>query len=466
KDGRVKIGGYAVELFGVERALLAIPNVREAVVMKREDRANQTRLIAYLVVHDHDAAHPTELRAALGESLPAYMIPHAFVFLDKMPLNARGKVDRSALPAPGEPATLQREAPVPPKDQLETKLLQIWSRTLRLRELGVLDNFFELSGTSLQAFTIFAAIAEELGEDLPPTLMLKAPTVRQLADLLRSRALMTGGSPSLVTFRATGNKTPLFIVHGLAGNVMFARDFARHLEDDRPLYGLQPEPLDGAHPIRRTVEGLASHYLILIRAVQAAGPYLFAGYSLGGSIALEMAQQLRRAGETVSFLGIIDSAPNAPAPSVRAHLQTMKQLGAWQRVRYLNRRARRRFREFCQTVRRVIHLLPWEPRLRLHRPIPYAMRGEVFRAIHLRASHRYVTSPYPGPATIFARRAAAESQREAWRQVVEGPLLVCESPADHDYMVREPYVRTLAQQLNSAIAGCGCAAQPLASREP
>ncbi|MGH7950038.1 MAG: thioesterase domain-containing protein, partial [Candidatus Binataceae bacterium] len=207
---------------------------------------------------------------------------------------------------------------------------------------------------------------------------------------------------------------------------------------------------------------LAAHFVRLVRAVQPAGPYHFSGYSLGGTIAFEMARQLRRAGETVSFLGIIDSSPKVAPPSLRGHLEAMKQLSAWQRVRYINRRARRRFREFRTAAREAMHVLRWEPRLRLHRPIPYAMRGEVFRAIHMVASRRYVASLYQGPVTIFARRGAADEQREAWRGVVGGPLVVRESPADHDYMVREPYVRVLAQQLNEAMRERGPDRQPRA----
>src|SRR5262249_5786556 len=150
-DHQVKIRGYRIELGEIEAALAQQPQVREAVVVAREDEPGNQRLVAYVVPALKQAIDLSELRRALSEKLPLYMLPAAFVMLDSLPLTPNGKVDRRALPAPDELNANLTRTPVAPRTPLEEALAAMWTEVLRVEPIGVQDNFFELGGQSLLA---------------------------------------------------------------------------------------------------------------------------------------------------------------------------------------------------------------------------------------------------------------------------------------------------------------------------
>ncbi|HYD81243.1 MAG TPA: amino acid adenylation domain-containing protein, partial [Paucimonas sp.] len=187
-DHQVKIRGFRIELGEIEAALAALPAVREVVVMAREDVPGDKRVVAYLVMRRESeagdaapAAVPavSELRAALLESLPDYMVPAHFVFLDAFPLTPNGKVDRKALPAPD--MTRSEVDYVAPRNPIEQALAEIWAEVLRLDRVGVLDNFFELGGHSLLATQVVSKLRTAFAVDLPLRVLFEASTVETLA---------------------------------------------------------------------------------------------------------------------------------------------------------------------------------------------------------------------------------------------------------------------------------------------
>jgi thioesterase domain-containing protein/acyl carrier protein len=228
------------------------------------------------------------------------MLPAAFVPLAGLPLSVNGKLDRRALPAPEEAARKAGTAPMPPRDELEGRLVALWEEVLGIAPLGVADDFHELGGHSLTAMRLMARLEKALGVRLPVSSVLEAATVERLASLLRK-----GRAPvrrPLVPLQARGQGRPLFLVHPVGGNVFCYRDLARSL--DRSVYGLQAVP--DWEPA--SLESLASRYLEAVQEVQPQGPYLLGGWSLGGTIAYEMARQLEGSGERVELLTMIDVA--------------------------------------------------------------------------------------------------------------------------------------------------------------
>ncbi|HEU4556351.1 MAG TPA: amino acid adenylation domain-containing protein, partial [Longimicrobium sp.] len=297
-DNQVKVRGYRVELGEIEAVLRRRPEVRECLVVLREDRPGDRRLVAY-VVGDADEA---ELRENLRRTLPEYMVPAAFVVLDAFPQTATGKLDRKTLPAPDWGADADGEVP---RDEVEARLARIWADVLGVASVGPTQRFFELGGNSLLALRLFARVRRELGCDLPVATLFVGGTVRHMAEAVRSHgqpAAAPGVAP-LVPLRATGTLPPLFVVHPAGRRVSNYAALVKRLGPDQPVYGLQ----DVGDDLARPVEQIAGEHLRAMRAVQPYGPYHLVGWSYGGVVAYEMAVQLERAGERVAFLGVLDT---------------------------------------------------------------------------------------------------------------------------------------------------------------
>ncbi|WP_327243874.1 non-ribosomal peptide synthetase [Streptomyces sp. NBC_01320] len=180
-DDQVKIRGYRIELGEIQAALADRPAVRDAAVVVREDRPGDRRLVAYVVMAPDASADGGELRAALADRLPPYMVPAAFVVLDALPLTANGKLDRRALPAPEQQSLHTGGDYVHPRSQAEEAVTDIWAQILHTERIGVHDNFFELGGNSLLALRLVAAVQEQFDIDLPVRKVFDMPSVAQLA---------------------------------------------------------------------------------------------------------------------------------------------------------------------------------------------------------------------------------------------------------------------------------------------
>jgi amino acid adenylation domain-containing protein len=180
-DRQAKVRGFRIEPGEVEAALLELPQVREAAVAVREDGAGEKRLVGYVVPWNGAVGSAAELRAYLAERLPEYMVPSAFVVLERVPLTASGKVDRRALPAPEPGGGTEYVAP---GNETEEVLAGIWAAVLRVERVGVHDDFFELGGHSLLATQVVSRVRQELGVEMPLEAVFAAPTIAALAGRL------------------------------------------------------------------------------------------------------------------------------------------------------------------------------------------------------------------------------------------------------------------------------------------
>src|SRR5262249_41336235 len=288
KGRRIRLRGYTVEPFEVECELARQAGVTDAVVLLHDGTAGEEPcLVAYVVAPPNTS--PSAMREALADRLPSYMVPSHIVVLDSFPIASSGKIDRDALPPPyqGEARSAFRA----PSDDVERRLLRIWQEVLKISNIGIDDDFFELGGTSLQELTVFLEIEAQLGCILSPTTMQQAPTIARLAEFIRaSTGIET--SQSLVPLRTSGTGLQLFLVGAIFALGRHSSELVGDLKTDRTVLGLQPPPLDGKHRIPRTIESMATAYIIDIRGVQPRGPYSLAGHSLGAQVSLEIAQQL------------------------------------------------------------------------------------------------------------------------------------------------------------------------------
>ncbi|HZA25858.1 MAG TPA: alpha/beta fold hydrolase, partial [Dehalococcoidia bacterium] len=275
------------------------PGVEDVVVLAREDPPGERRLVAYVVGAE---VEPEALRGYLQGKLPPYMVPSAFVVLEALPLTPNGKVDRKALPAPEWGGA---EGFISPRDPLELQLAQIWENVLDVHSIGVKNNFFEVGGQSLLAIRLMAQIHHTFGKNLPLATLFEAPTIEQLAGILRRQTDSLRWSP-LVAIQPKGPSRPFFCMPGAGGHVIYFHALARRLGLDQPFYGLQARGLDGESAPHTRVEDIAAYNIDALQVIQPQGPYLLGGHSFGAWVAFEMAQQLRKRGHEVARLFSLD----------------------------------------------------------------------------------------------------------------------------------------------------------------
>jgi acetoacetyl-CoA synthetase len=215
-----------------------------------------------------------------------------------------------------------------PTSTMVEMLIPIWQRVLQLSSISVDDNFFEVGGDSTLALALFNEIAQASGRELPPVMIYHAPTIAALAAVLEESAAPR--VPPVVQLKAGSSEPPLFITHGLGGSVMDFFQVVKHIQTPLTIYGMQAKGIDGTEEPSERIEDMARHSLEAVKELQPHGPYLLAGYSLGGLVTLEMARQLNAAGEKIALLAMLDSYPE------------IRYLSFAQRARLLARLATRR----------------------------------------------------------------------------------------------------------------------------
>lgn len=304
-DSQVKIRGFRVELGEIQNQLLKHTDVSEAVVVAKKLRSDDLEIVAY-VIQTNSNITVKELKNYLSQTLPYFMVPSVFVFLDKIPITSNGKVDYRKLPAP-DISNLDKDRNfVAPRDFLEMQLVQIWEDILQVHPIGVRDNFFALGGHSLLAVKLMARIQKQFAKELSLAILFRGATIEELAVILRQQKNSQQWS-SLVGIQTKGSKPPFFCVHPIGGNVLCYADLARNLEAEQPFYGLQAWGLTGQQKPHLRIEDMAIDYLKSIRSIQPHGPYYLGGWSFGGVVAFEIAQQLQSLGERVKLLALIDT---------------------------------------------------------------------------------------------------------------------------------------------------------------
>ncbi|MBD8499273.1 non-ribosomal peptide synthetase [Paenibacillus arenosi] len=294
-DHQVKIRGIRIEIGEIEEQLLKIDSVQETIVIAREGKSGQ-ELCAYLV-----AVHPLtlgELRSALAQKLPNYMIPAHFVQLSRMPLTPNGKIDRKALPAPEEAAVGGAEY-VAPRTLLEMKIARVWRDTLGVPQVGVKDNFFELGGNSLSLMRLVQAVYDETGIEIPLNRQFHHVTVEAMAFGEGNLGLDKGGD-SFIKLNKAGDLSVFCFPPGSGFGVGY-RELASRLDGQFVLYGI--DFIDDA----TDYEAMLNRYVDEIVRIQPEGPYVLLGYCFGGNLAFEVAKTMEKRGYPVTDMLMVDS---------------------------------------------------------------------------------------------------------------------------------------------------------------
>ncbi|KPG85161.1 non-ribosomal peptide synthetase [Pseudomonas sp. RIT-PI-o] len=477
-DDQVKIRGFRIELGEIENRLLSCPGVKEAVVLARRD-GTQTRLVAYYSAADAELQSAT-LRALLQARLPEYMVPSAWVRLATLPLNNNGKIDRKALPAPTQEAMLNRVYEAP-GNAVESRLAELWREVLQVERVGRHDNFFELGGHSLLAVRL---VNEMQQAGLPMTLaeLFQHPSIEAAAALLAERDGVIEEEPGLIVVRAGDHGTPLFLVHEFSGRDVYFPALGRHIDGSFPIYGLPG--IEFGQTQLRTLECLATRMVGIIRRRQPHGPYRLAGWSFGGVLAYEVAQQLLGLDERVEFIGLIDSyVPRLADPHKArwndAHVHKRQLLlhctAHWLGLGDDGQRgltALTALQAELESLTFAELLERCQQQQLLHPELSVASAADAWHYLDREVAHghalaHYRISPLPVPLHVFRaqQRSAAMaplSPTLGWAEDLPDAELHCiDVPGDHQSMMKAPHIQALGQAIGQALEAAQAPALPV-----
>lgn len=439
-DNQVKLRGYRIELGEIEAHLKKHPFVQNAIVIAREGDASK-QLVAYWVSKENIKAD--DLWHYLADKLPEYMIPAAFIPLKTIPITPNGKVDYRALPAPNVEQLSNAEF-VAPRDPLEAQMVEIWESVLNVHPIGIRDDFFKLGGHSLLAVRLLSQIEQQLEAKLPLTALLQGTTIEQLTCLLPQYS--ETWSP-LVAIQPAGNLPPFFCIHPIGGNVLCYRDLARCLGENQPFYALQAQGLDGEQEVLTQIELMAKSYIEAIKTVQPQGSYYLGGWSLGGLIAFEIAQQFYAQGESVALLALIESYPYDDqkhfdeAMLLSDFVNDLSGLSG-NSLPDVSNDQHSSDEQLKHILKQAImaDILPADVELQqLHR------LWQVFKANFQAMSH-YIPQAYAEQIVLF-RASEYQSEVSGWEDLAKGGLEIQWIQGDHYSLIQEPSVQVLAKHL-------------------
>jgi amino acid adenylation domain-containing protein len=303
KDNQVKIQGFRVELGEIESVLNSCGLVTSAVVLAKDGADGKKMLVGYIVPKGKYEREP--VIDFLKTKVPHYMVPAVWIELSELPLTSNGKIDRKALPEVDQ-ATAVKKSYLEPATETEKVMAALWKESMGLDHISAEDNFFELGGHSLMAVRILSKFEKKTGKNLQLAVLFKYPNIRSLSDFI-DNSQSESIYKSLVPIKASGNKAPIYIIHGEGLNVLNFSHLVTYMDSEQPIYGLQALGLMGDDQPLENLPDIAGHYIKEIMQHNPSGPYLLAGYSFGGYVAVEMRKQLTAMGRQVKMLMMFDT---------------------------------------------------------------------------------------------------------------------------------------------------------------
>jgi pimeloyl-ACP methyl ester carboxylesterase len=348
------------------------------------------------------------------------------------------------------------------EDDTTRRLAGIWQDLLGVKSISLDQNYFDLGGDSPLAVQLFAQIEKTFKVKLPLATLFEAPTIEELARILRREASAPRWSP-LVTIQPAGSRPPFFCIHGAGGNVLIYRDLSQNLGPDQPFYGLQSPGLDGSRPPLTRIEEMATLYVKEMRKVQPYGPYFLGGYCMGGTIAYEMAQQLRAQGQQVALLALFDTLNwyNVPLPSIWAKGYHSGERLLFHAANFFKLDSAGRAKFFWEKVKILRTRIPVWRGMLLSKFVKGTatvksesrVLGQIWGE-NDRASMDYAPQPYPGVITDFRpmKQYRMNNKPELkWDHLARGGQEIVVLPVYPAGMLVEPFVKHLAVALRKSM---------------
>ena len=467
-DFQVKIRGHRIELAEIEGALDRHPAVMESVVIAQNMASTGiARLTGYLAVGpmDSEAAERVikEVEAKVRELLPDYMVPNLFVCLEALPRNTNGKIERKLMTnsladdiaGSLNPSSANQEEHVGPHDVLESQLADIWQTTLGLSRISVRASFFSLGVGSLAGMRLITKMNRVYAMDLGLATLISASTIESIAELIRTR-FAPNTSSSLVPLQPHGSRPPLYIVHGIGGNVVNFYGLSMRMGGELPVYGIQSQALVANSRALLRLKDMAAHYISDIRKVQPKGPYHLLGYSFGGTVVFEMAQQLKAMGDEVRMLGMIDSKCKDYGETL-AKMSPVQERISKRVIRFrgntggLSRKAQLKYVFAKLNTRAIRYACLVASKLHLI-SVPAFMRSAY--DINYVAVQNYVPQPYDGKLILFRASEQDDSRGPydlGWGYLFSKGVEIYDLTGDHERIFLEPNIDLLASSLRDCL---------------
>ena len=451
KDNQVKINGFRVELGEIESVLNSCEAVYNAVVLAKEGTDGSKRLVAYIVPKGR--FEKPVIEGFLKTKLPEYMIPGMWVEMESLPLNSNGKIDRKALPEHQE-LPEARKVMLGPDTETEKMLTVIWKNCMGISGCSIDDNFFALGGHSLMAVQILSKIEKKIGKKMQLAVLFKHPDIRSLAAFIDSEKKEIIYK-SLVAIKPSGSKTPLYIIHGEGLNVLNFSSLAEHIDEERPIFGLQARALNGEDAPEETIQQIAEYYLGEILQHNPDGPYLIAGYSFGGYVAVEIEKQMQAMGKKIQMLIMFDTDAEKTEYKDWYYL--------------FPRKVKRNLPIFISFLKSILKqpVSTFKNRFASHPPAflsNYFYRKDskgFFQLIkkikekHLVAFRNYKMGPFNNKVYLFKAKICVHYVNDAaflgWKIYAKKGVELFEVPGDHLSMLLAPHVEQFADVLEKTL---------------
>lgn len=458
-DEQIKIRGFRVELGEIRNALLQHPAVADALVLLMRDENGEKFLAAYLTPIQYRIEFE-QILAFLQNSLPQYMIPAAFTWLEEIPISPNGKVDRSRLPSPQNQYDRQ-PAVIPGLSPLQKKLVAIWKRVLDRDHVGIHENFFDLGGHSILIVQLCIEIEETLGISLTFSQVFDAPTITGLEYLIERGAAQTASEPNPLAVHGAEQKSFFWIGSGFW-------QFQKHLHVLTPAR-LPEQGEDGFPASAASVKELATLHAGAILSLQAEGPYYLGGFSFGGMVAYETARQLLEKGQPVELLFLIEptlpwltlegkrnESRNEPDDAfarllsrLSRHASNLASLPPGKRLNYLGFWVKTQIQN-----RFTVRLVGQLSRLfhRKGKAIPIGWRRYYIKDINDRLAPAYQPLPYPGKLIQVQRDAYEELIARGQLPANKTEVIKIKNCLHHEDLMKEPFVDEWMDRLHRAVS--------------
>ncbi|MFK7803641.1 MAG: AMP-binding protein [Anaerolineae bacterium] len=471
-DKQIKAYGNRINLDHISKVLLKQAQVKEAVISPGFNASGQLLINAYLLVGDQTYS-VQNWRKFLLNQMPQYMVPTKIYQLKSTNRNSNLPLgdETMQLHAANQKTSERQRSTNPPRDEIESQLIAIWKQILSREDVNISDDFFEAGGNQILTLRLTNRIKSTFEISLEPETVFRKPTIAELAVLIRearnirdeedeisnaefvesftqkmkviSRDALVDKNKLLEIQVGISSRPRFFCVHGEDGDISFLRHWIRHL-GEQPFYAFQSRTaIEGARETYKSLEDLAADYINELQKLQPRGPYHLGGYSAGGVVAYEMAQQLSKMGEEIAMLTLIDSINPAiltsPQKSFKNRFESLAIAPAGALFKRLTGRSKMAANSGANGP--INHETIISPNF----------RGVIFEKLLNDLIAKYQIRPFAGSILLITSTDNAASENYAgidrgWKGYALS-LKIHEIPGDRQALIKEPNVKKLVGTL-------------------